>query len=480
MKELFKKLFAYLQLRHFLLAVPLLLGILGFCIIEGEPFLHSTFLCVCMYVLNYQDVPPNILVELARWLAPIATASGILMAIASLREAIGNYLVYRAGKSVAVWGPKEEKQALLEQLGKNGIDMGDTPVKAHTYLLIGEEHANLEFYHLNKAAFKDADVYIKCASLPAQASGNPKLHLFSPEETAARLFWKQNSPYAVSAERGHQMDIVIIGFGKLGQELLLSALQSNIFHPEQKLHYHIFGDEAGFRQVYHQVDAISDPVTFYPDPWYKHRTLLDDAGMVIVVEQNNQLALLEELTTALITQRIHVFAADQFDAGVLEAKSPYDRILRYNWRAEAMNTDHIIGEKLLDYAKRINLRYAHLYENVEETEENKEAQWIALDSFTRYSNISPADYHDIRKIMMAQLGWTRELTPEQMELLAELEHIRWNRYHFLHNWKKGGIKKDKVLRLHPCLVNYCELSEPEKQKDRDNILLMFDLDEKNA
>ena len=49
--------------------LPLLLGMAGLWALAGEPFLDALFCCVSMYVLNYGDTPPNLLVELARWLA---------------------------------------------------------------------------------------------------------------------------------------------------------------------------------------------------------------------------------------------------------------------------------------------------------------------------------------------------------------------------------------------------------------------------
>ena len=53
-----------------LLPLPLVVGVCGFVVLAGEPFLDSVFKCVTMYVLNYGDTPPNLPVEIARWTAP--------------------------------------------------------------------------------------------------------------------------------------------------------------------------------------------------------------------------------------------------------------------------------------------------------------------------------------------------------------------------------------------------------------------------
>ena len=54
------------------------------------------------------------------------------------------------------------------------------------------------------------------------------------------------------------------------------------------------------------------------------------------------------------------------------------------------------------------------------------------------------------------------------ETLAELEHMRWSRYHYIHNWTYG-VKTDSARRIHSCLVPYHQLSEEEKVKDIEAI-----------
>ena len=73
-----------------------------------------------------------------------------------------------------------------------------------------------------------------------------------------------------------------------------------------------------------------------------------------------------------------------------------------------------------------------------------------------------------------------------MEMLAEMEHVRWSRYHYVNHWHygapeempengKGGRRpKNPAKRLHTCLVPYAELSEENKEKDKDAIRVMFE------
>ena len=85
------------------------MGICGFYILEGEVFLDSVFNSVLLYIFCYTDHPANILIEIARWLAPAMTASWVLVAFDALRAKITHFYLLRTGKSVAVYGPDEKK-----------------------------------------------------------------------------------------------------------------------------------------------------------------------------------------------------------------------------------------------------------------------------------------------------------------------------------------------------------------------------------
>lgn len=455
-----------------LILIPFVLGMIGFTL-AGEPVLQAIYRCIGLYGMGHSEQPANVLIEIARWLAPLATAGTVVLVVNALRQHFRVFVARCTRKSVAVYGPATEKSSLLKELGIRGVDMDRAAIKAHSYILLGSESENLEFYRRNKSLLGDKDTYLKCSALPAQASNLANLHLFCPEEIAARFFWKKYCPYETSVQAGHRMKIVLLGFERLGRELLLTALQNNIFDPGQHIEYHIFGCADGFTAVYHELSSISDPVVLHEESWQNALPLLNEANMVIVAQQEDQLSLLRDLSLALPEVTIHALVSHPDGAALLASQAP---LICYDWKAEALKLEHIMGSKLYLYAKRINLRYANLYEGVEETEANRESLWQKLDTFTRYSNISAADYHDVQLRMQGD----HPLTPETLELLAELEHIRWCRYHYLNNWTFGipenGKNKDMAKRIHKLLLPYNQLDDSEKEKDRENIRIMLELD----
>lgn len=457
---------------------PLLVGMMGFFYVDGQSFPDSLFSCVLLYTLGYENTPPNLWVEVARWTAPLATASGVFLAVGTLRRAAAAWVRYLRGDSVAVYGSPRERSLFLERLGKKGVDGQGKFVIARRYILVGSQEENFLFYRAHRKELEKREVFLKCASIPAQSVSGAHLRLFCPEDTAARLFWRQRGLYAVSAERRHHMKIVMVGFGRLGEELLVHGLQDNIFHPQQAMEYHIFGDGRAFQALHPSLGHIDDPVVFHSEPWYDGLELMEEAALVLVLPQPDQLALVQGLLRVTQREEIDVFAPEAFPLDLLEEGG---RLRLFDWEREACAPELIFGDDLLRRAKGINLRYCHLHDGVEETVAEGERQWAALDGFTRYSNISAADYHEIRLEMLEAMGVSGEeaLSPALLEPLSELEHIRWCRYHFLNNWRPGqpgnGKRKDAAKRIHRDLIPYKELEEEEKEKDRETIRLLLSL-----
>ncbi len=104
--------------------------------------------------------------------------------------------------------------------------------------------------------------------------------------------------------------------------------------------------------------------------------------------------------------------------------------------------------------------------------------WANLSETYRDANRGAADHLGVK---LASIGywvaddpsnWGRsvDLTvdSEAKELMAILEHKRWNAERLLNGWKYGKVRDDR-RKIHPCLVPFEELPENEKEKDRTNI-----------
>lgn len=113
--------------------------------------------------------------------------------------------------------------------------------------------------------------------------------------------------------------------------------------------------------------------------------------------------------------------------------------------------------------------------------------WAAQNNFIRYSNVAQADHipEKIRILLGAEASLDTknvhkllvdayEKSGRDKERLWKIEHIRWNRYHFMNNWDYAE-QRDKKRRKHHLLVRYDDLSLHEQSKDEDTYLSLGEI-----
>ena len=77
----------------------------------------------------------------------------------------------------------------------------------------------------------------------------------------------------------------------------------------------------------------------------------------------------------------------------------------------------------------------------------------------------------IRHVQKGFKALTLRLSTEEVEIMARVEHIRWSWDKRLHGWIYGNVK-DNANRMHPGLIPYEDLTESEKEKDRELVRLI--------
>ncbi len=110
------------------------------------------------------------------------------------------------------------------------------------------------------------------------------------------------------------------------------------------------------------------------------------------------------------------------------------------------------------------------------SQEPSTEEWDKLLDYLKESNREQAD-HIFEKLR--QIGCTvhkvsdRDIAPmtfteDEVEIMAEIEHARWNVERLLDGWK-WGEKKDIVNKTSPYLVGWSELSNDVKEWDRQTV-----------
>jgi len=114
--------------------------------------------------------------------------------------------------------------------------------------------------------------------------------------------------------------------------------------------------------------------------------------------------------------------------------------------------------------------------------------WDTLGTLTIKNNGIEGQKYRVSNLKQANIIWTKlsligcdigpildwdapttvQFTPQEVETLAQLEHDRWMKEKVESGWCYGTVRDD-TLKIHPSIVPYDQLSEPEKEKDRDTI-----------
>lgn len=89
--------------------------------------------------------------------------------------------------------------------------------------------------------------------------------------------------------------------------------------------------------------------------------------------------------------------------------------------------------------------------------------WEDLAESLRQANRAQADHIPVKQRALAV-----SRSEPMLEALAEAEHRRWMAEKILAGWRHSETR-DNARKLHPSLQPYSQLSEAEKQKDRDTV-----------
>ena len=98
--------------------------------------------------------------------------------------------------------------------------------------------------------------------------------------------------------------------------------------------------------------------------------------------------------------------------------------------------------------------------------------WEELNEVMKDANRWPADHLAVKLRAIGCDG--QDLTPlaniahnhDFFETLSEMEHRRWMAERLMDGWRYGQIRNNKK-KIHPMIIPYEQLSESEKQKDKD-------------
>lgn len=291
-----------------------------------------------------------------------------------------------------------------------------------------------------------------------------ELHLFSRREALSRCYWKEH-PLKREEQR-----VILIGCGQTGAAVLERALLTNIFEKGRATEYHVFGDSASFETLHPALVAalspeksLEDRLLFHKESWSGQMDLIRSADRVIICydEDDKDLETYEAIKTWIPTDaEIHV-----------RLTAPVPGVPGFGERKDVITREFVMKDAVNSRARMMHAIYS----------ENSPSpvEWKDLSHFLRQSNIAAADHLIVKaRYLFDDKNMTelteddcrrayerfKEIYEEKADLLQEMEHRRWLRFHLMYNWSYDPVR-DNRLRHHPLMLPYHQLSAPERHKD---------------
>lgn len=456
-KDKLEKLKKYIPL---LGLIPFAIGTAGYRT-AGEKLLDSFYGSLALYGIGPVLDSYNILIEIARWTAPLALATTLLCFLKQFREKVWWKLKSLSKDSVAVYCDTNV-QINFEGKKHTVIYPGEKIVAgAKSQIILQKtDMDSLDFYRKNKEKIKNRKIYIGLKEieygLMKEDRDKADLIFYDINGTIARLLWKRIQLWKSKAV-SRPVTISILGDGHLGRAVLNTGLLMNLYSPTQQITYYLIGSTHLYQATHGTVETYNHDRVIYLE--LENENALDAiaASDYIIASEVLTMEQLQTIGVLGMNGQVYYYAPKSGEAGEylqLSNLTPFgndDEIFTY---------ENVCRENLLQNAKNLNFKYAKSYKKECGT---KEEEWKKLNGFLKWSNISAADYSEVLAEIAENNTCKRS---ERLDELAELEHIRWCRFHILNYWKYGK-DRDNEKRIHPCLRAYTELEEEEREKDRN-------------
>lgn len=162
------------------------------------------------------------------------------------------------------------------------------------------------------------------------------------------------------------------------------------------------------------------------------------------------------------------------------------RLIAFGGLIRAESIERVLDRKGDEAAMALHAGYlAAEFGRSAQSSETALRQWDALSETLKEANRSAARHlsillasaglETIERANVERNGWPAvELAPGQIEHLAKVEHRHWMASRIDQGWRSGPARDDS-RRLHPAIVPYDELSAIDKQKDRDTVRRLIDI-----
>ena len=315
----------------------------------------------------------------------------------------------------------------------------------------------------------------------AEGAGSPvRVEFFNLADAAARMMLESTPPFPPGTRTPH---VVVAGVDGLGEGVILHVARAWLGErpdPVSRMRLTLAGpdaeaDRARLLARHPRLGGICDVRAWPPDddgpPVTAAYVCVDPEGRAVATALGLRSSLPVPVVVAVHDERSGVASALHADSGV----TPFGVI----WRAMTPDSVTSGANEVLARAKHAQyVRDERARGNTPETNPSM-APWHELGESLRQSNrrfaegvgakLREAGLVVVPAPLADPAAAEAVLPEEQVEALAIAEHERWCSDLVADGWSHGAGPKDPERKLHPSLVPWAQLSEDEREKDREPV-----------
>lgn len=468
-------------------------GLTGYYFSQGgstaEEFFVAVYSTIALCFVNPVSDIENIYVYFAKAMGVVIAAGIILSFLKAVSSALSHRLISLRKDSTAVYTDSELGEVVKENLKHGFISTKETGVeKTKNHIVMFEEdEKNISFYAENKS--KKGNFYILLNEMDtslfdsdikdgtnASRFFEDNVYYFNIYDMLARKYWKENSFYSEIKEKKN-IKVAILGCGKVGRAVFKYGFLNNIYSLDQNMEYHLFGctpEDAEFFGKELSTDN-RDIIIVHEEDYHFAYKLLATMDRIILADIEDKMYILQQLLYKDINLNIHIFAEQAGEVSFLAAPN----VKTFGDLKSILTEDNIKTDSLYRLGKLFNYDYTLCSSSKEdalkagikkELEEAMEKEWRGLKGFHKASSLARADHYWIEMKLvqdedaLVKAGTLKEEDRTSEEAFMRMEHIRWDRFHFINHWTYAE-KRDNSRRKHPLLVPFDQLPPEEKKKD---------------
>ena len=323
-----------------------------------------------------------------------------------------------------------------------------------------------------------------------ETNNNCEIRVFSMNERTARVLFKAYSPdvFKMIQPDSRQVRVGVFGSGKLAQSMIIRLARLGHYSNLKKIKITLFheGDSMvkkllqNFQELKDLIEFenIESPLELFDIKKFNQLQHEHPFDMLYLLCEDDSLSsnILKKLIKNDSEDQINVVLALMNPEGILSKWYNVEAIAniqvnKFNVIEESFTKRSIISEKMDQLAKQVHAFYLPpVGERDPEKASHKEWEYLGIDF--KNQNREQADHIEVKlRAIGININTSNEIefTADQVELLSEMEHIRWCANMILSGWTSGK-KRDDKNKIHPDLIPYKELPDQIKQYDRDAVL----------